>query len=182
MAIDTLPASAQQIGLLTVIDTVNVRAHHKPNNHPDHPQPINHQSQFMICTGSRGEVTGQCSSALSFHANVGDSVSFAGTSVHNNSDDAIILCGITHASGDQLFNRFQVNSATRNKAAVPDANSRNGLPARHRQLTFSTYDAGVRCSGTAKLYVRFALYKLADDGQTQKLYGYFQWDPQITVN
>ncbi|NEJ26105.1 DNA-directed RNA polymerase subunit beta [Rhizobium leguminosarum] len=182
MAIDALPASAQQIGLLVVIDTASVKAHYKPNSHFEHPQPINHESQFMICTGSRGQVTGQCSSDLSFHANVGDSVSFAGTSVYSNSEDAVILCGITHASGDQVFNRFHANYAARDRAAFPDPNSGNGLPALHKRLTFSIYDARVRRSGTEIFYVRFALYKLAEDGQTQKLYGYFQWDPQITVS
>ncbi|MFW8643093.1 AidA/PixA family protein [Rhizobium beringeri] len=91
---------------------------------------------------------------LSFHANVGDSVSFAGTSVYSNSEDAVILCGITHASGDQVFNRFHANYAAPRQGGVPDPNSGNGLPALHKRLTFSTYDAGVRCSGTAKLYVR----------------------------
>ncbi|MFW8643095.1 AidA/PixA family protein [Rhizobium beringeri] len=62
---DALAASPQQVNILVVIDTEYVKAHYPPNSSSDSPPGIDHNSQFMICTGSRGDVTGQGSADLS---------------------------------------------------------------------------------------------------------------------
>jgi len=48
-------------------------------------------------------------------------------------------------------------------------------------VTFYSYKATVGQPGTEAFMVNFALYTLDDSGNNQKIYGYFQWDPTITV-
>lgn len=178
-----LDASARQINILIVIDTEYVKSHYpNPSKDPNNPTGIDHNSQFMICTGSRGTVTGQGTADLSFQANAGDYVSFAGTSIYDNSDDAVIIYGIKYWSGDKVFNQFTPDLVKRNKAVMPDPTTSNGLPALQAPISFSSYDARVSQSGTENFYVFFALYTLGSDGQSQNLFGYYYWDPQIRVS
>jgi hypothetical protein len=175
-------SSSQQINVLIVIDTDYVKAHYGPNSDPNKPVGIDHNSQFMICTNSRGPVSGQGSADLKFSANPGDNVTFAGVSIYNNSDDAVFIYGIKYWNGDQVFNTFVTDLVTRQNAVMPNGDTNNGLPATKAALTFSNYSAEVRKQGTENFYVWFALYELGSDGETQNLYGYYYWDPSIKVN
>ncbi|EIL95974.1 hypothetical protein UU5_08635 [Rhodanobacter sp. 115] len=178
-----LESSAQQINVLVVIDTEYVKTNYpNPSKDPSHPTGINHNSQFMICTGSRGIVSGQGSADLNFRANPGDLVAFTGVSIYDNSDDAVIVYGIQYWKGDQVFNQFVPNLVTRNGAVMPDANSENGLPALQTKIDFSSFDSKVRNGGTENFYVVFALYTLSDNGENQEVFGYYYWDPTITVS
>jgi nematocidal protein AidA len=178
-----LESSAQQINILIVIDTEYVKAHYpNPSKDPNQPTGIDHASQFMICTGSRGPVTGQGTADLSFQAIAGDFVSFVGTSIYDNSDDAVIVYGIKYWSGAQVFNQFVPNLVKRSKAVMPDPTTSNGLPALQAPISFSSIDSRVSQSGTENFYVYFALYTLGSDGQSQNLLGYYYWDPQIRVS
>lgn len=177
-----LESSGQQINILVVIDTEYLKTNYQnPSKDPTHPTGINHNSQFMICTGSRGIVSGQGTADLSFRANAGDTASFTGVSIYDNSDDAVIIYGIQYWSGDQVFNQFVPNLVTRTGAVMPDPNTSNGLPALQAKFNFSSFDSKLRNSGKENFYVFFALYKLSDNGQNQDIFGYFYWDPTIIV-
>lgn len=170
------------MNVLVVIDTEYIKTTYpNPSKDKNHPTGINHLSQFMIVTGSRGIISGQGTADLHFKANPGDDVSFTGTSIYANSEDAVIVYGIKFWSGTQVFNQFVPNLVTRNRAVMPDPNTQDGLPPLQAQITFSGYEAKVARSGTENFYVYIALYTLADDGNTQNLFGYFYWDPAITV-
>jgi hypothetical protein len=136
----------------------------------------------MICANSRGPVSGQGSADLNFSANPGDTVAFAGVSIYNNSDDAVFIYGIEYWNGDQVFNTFVTDLVTRQNAVMPNGDTNNGLPPTQASLTFANYQAQVRKQGSEHFYVRFALYEMGSDGETQSLYGYYYWDPSITVN
>lgn len=175
-------ASVQQINVLIVIDTEYVKKNYpNPSTDPAHPTGINHSSQFMICTGSRGIIGGQGTADLNFRANVGDYVGFTGTSIYNNSDDAVIIYGIKYWSGDSVFNTFVPNIVTRSKAVIPNTSTTNGIPPVQTSINFSSLDSKVAKAGTENFYVNFGLYTLAPDGETQQLFGYYYWDPTITV-
>jgi len=177
-----LAASSQEINMLVVIDTGFVKKYLGNSSQKiDSPTAIIHHGLYMICTGSRGIIAGQGSDHLNFRANPGDSVSFTAASSHNNSDDAVIIYGIQHLKKDQIFNRFSANVVTRTNAVMPNAETQNGFPPVQAKLNFSHCDSKVRNSGTADLEVRFALYALSADGQSQDLFGYFSWDPTITI-
>jgi hypothetical protein len=174
--------STEDINVMIVIDTDYVKDHYpNPSRDSNKPTGINHHSQFMICTNKRGIISGQGTADLNFKANVGDFVSFRGTSIYGNSDDAVIVYKIKHQSGDQVFNQFVPNLVERKYAVVPDPDTPNGLPAKKLLVDFTSLDSRVRKAGRENFYVYFALYTLADDGETQKLLGYYYWDPTITV-
>lgn len=176
-------ASSQQINVLVVIDTEYVKTNYSnPSKDPSHPTGINHSSQFMIVTGSRGIVSGQGTADLNFRANPGDYVAFTGTSIYDNSDDAVIIYGIQYWKGDQVFNQFVPNMVTRTGAVQPNPETQNGLPAVSGKINFSSYDSKIRNQGTENFYVVFALYNLAANGENQELFGYYYWDPTITVS
>jgi nematocidal protein AidA len=177
-------ASAQNINILIVIDTEYVKKTHPKQTNPNMQQPagIDHSGQFMLCTGSRGIISGQGTGDLNFRANPGDFVQFTGVSIYENSDDAVIVYNITKYGGTDVFNQFVPNVITRKNAVAPDPATENGLPAIHTQLNFNSFDSKVRNGGTENFNVAFALYTLDDDGETQSLYGYFYWDPTITVS
>jgi hypothetical protein len=178
-------ASIQSINVLIVIDTEYVKAHNpKQNNpNPNNPVGIDHNSQFMIANDPRGIIKGQGTADLNFKANSGDLVGFTGVSIYDNSDDAVIVYGITKFGGVNVFNPFTLNTITRKNAAYPNPNSptNNGIPALNGPLNFNALSSIVANSGTENFQVLFALYTLGSDGNTQSLYGYFSWDPTITV-
>ncbi len=175
-------SSSVSIDVLVVIDTEYVKEHYpNPSTDPGNPTGINHSSQFMIASDPRGIVSGQGTADLNFRANTGDFVSFRGTSIYQNSDDAIIIYGIRYWSGDKVFGRFTPNLITRSGAVIPDPGSENGLPANHIALSFSSLDSRVSKRGTENFYVDFALYTLSENGEDQELLGYYYWDPTISV-
>lgn len=177
-------ASGQFINILIVIDTEYIKQRYpNPSKDKNNPTGIDHNSQFMLVTGARGIISGQGTADLHFKANTGDLVSFRGTSIYANSDDAVIVYGIEYWKGTEVFNPFNTNLIIRNRAVMPDPNSqdKDGLPPIQTQINFANYSSQVRGSGTEFFYVKIALYTLADDGHTQNLFGYFYWDPAITV-
>jgi len=175
--------SSISMDVLIVIDTEYVKANY-PNGSQDpaNPTGIDHNSQFMICTGTRGVISGQGTATLNFKANPGDFVSFYGTSIYGNADDAVIVYNIKYWNGDNVFNTFTVDLVERTNAVRPNINTGNGLPAVTGVNDFISLDSRVAKHGTENFYVCFALYTLAADGETQTLYGYYYWDPTITVS
>ncbi|MCJ7934270.1 MAG: inclusion body family protein [Chryseobacterium sp.] len=180
--------SNQDIDVMVVIDTdyvINYMANtpnKKPSTDMTKPVGIDHNSQYMIVS-STNVVTGQASADLNFKAKNGDTVRFRGTSIYQNSDDAIIIYGVKNYSGTDVFhdNPIDYVSVERKQAAVPDHKQPNGLPALAADLTFSSLDATVGVTGTGSYYIYFALYTL-DTGNKQTLYSYCYWDPTITVH
>ncbi|KIX21499.1 DNA-directed RNA polymerase subunit beta [Flavobacterium sp. 316] len=177
----SLAASSAQIDVLVVIDTEYIKNNFPKNTDPKKAQGINHNSQYMICYSPRGIVSGQGTADLSFKANVGDNVSFRGTSIQQNSDDSVILYGIEYWKGDKVFNTFTTNIVTRNRAVQPNPEQQNGIPPVLTTQNFTSYDSKIARGGTENFYVYIAVYTLASDGQTQELYGYYYWDPQVVV-
>lgn len=176
-----LRASSTDINVMIVIDTDYVKSHYpNPSQKSDNPTPIDHKSQFMVCTDPRGIISGQGTADLNFKALPGDNVSFRGTSIYGNSDDAVIVYGISPWNGVDVFNSFRTDKVERQGAAVPDINSPNGIPEKKIKADFISYDSKVQKKGTENFHVKFGLYT-CNDGETQNLLGYYQWDPTITV-
>jgi nematocidal protein AidA len=175
------PANAS-IYVLVVIDTDYVKNRYPPNKKYRKPTLIDHDCQFMICADPRGINSGQGTADLNFNANVNDTLAFIGTSIYANSDDAVVIYGINYQKGIDIFspNKFKCYQQTKN-AVSPNPDSPNGLPAITSPTNFQSLSAQVsRGGGTENFYVCFALYA-CDDGETQKLFGYYAWDPSITV-
>jgi nematocidal protein AidA len=168
------------INVLVVIDTEYVKANYpNPSQDPNNPTGIDHNSQFMLCTGSRAPVTGQGTADLGFTANPGDFVSFYGQSIYGNAQDAVIVYGINYWQGATVFNQFSTDAVSITGAAVPGVP--NALPAKNIPGNFISLDSRVSGGGKEDFYVYFGLYTLDDTGENQNLFGYYYWDPSITV-
>ncbi len=180
---NTSATSAKSMDLLIIIDTEYVKANYpNPSQDPNNPTGIDHNSQFMICTGTRGVISGQGTADLNFKANPGDFLSVFGQSIYANADDAVIIYDLHYWNGAHVFNTFVVDLVARQNAVRPNTGTLNGLPAVTGPDNFISLDSRVQAHGVENFYVYFALYTLAEDGETQKLYGYYYWDPTITVS
>jgi len=164
------------IHVLVVIDTVHVKKIYGKQGTPEKPHPINHIGEYMLVTGSPS-VSAQGTADVTFTANLGDYVSFHGTSVFGQTDDAILIYGIRNT--EQVFNKFTYNGFTLNGAVLPDISKDNGLPALHSRSTFYSFESRVIRTGKDLFNLQFALYER--DGENQNIYGYYEWDPTIIV-
>lgn len=176
-------ASAVFIDVLIVIDTEYVKSRNSKQVNPDPARPvgIDHGSQFMIANDPRGIISGQGTADLNFRAQTNDYVQFRATSIYQNSDDAVVVYAIDFWQGVNVFNNFNCQIVTRSKAVQPNPATANGLPALNVPENFTSLDSKVAKMGREDFYVKFALYTMASDGETQELYGYFYWDPTVTV-
>ena len=185
------------INILLVVDTAKIENFYTTNQNktingilvqppsttaasPTQLHPDLKGTQWLICDSPRGIVNNQGTSDLNFRANANDRVSFVGTSIEANSDSAVIVYGLKSTSTTNVFNTFNQNWANRKQAVMPAQTI--GVPAILKDATFATYAATVFTSGVESFNLNFAQYFLDDAGQTQKLYGYFRWDPTITVS
>ncbi|EBP3802518.1 DNA-directed RNA polymerase subunit beta [Salmonella enterica subsp. enterica] len=175
-------SSMVEINVLCVIDTELVKKKYpNPSKDQANPTGIVHDSEYMLVTGARGDVRGQGTADLSFRANVGDRVSFTGTSIYANADDAVIVYGIKFGSGTNVFNQFTPGLLRRKVAVMPNLNTPYGIPPTTQDINFSKFSADVRQAGTENFIVYFALYTLDNSGEGQELFGYYCWDPAVTV-
>ncbi|HEX7150734.1 MAG TPA: inclusion body family protein [Thermoanaerobaculia bacterium] len=181
-------ASAIDINVLIVVDTDTIKAANPtPSQDPANPTAIGHDTQYMICADSRGIVGGQATGDLNFLANPGDFISFTGQSIYANSDDAVIVYSIVpFPNSSNVLGGFTVDTVQRSGAVFPNTTTSSqgataGLPPVKMTGNFITLDARVSQAGTENYSVYFGLYTLDAGGQNQNLYGYFSWDPTITV-
>ncbi|QPQ53866.1 hypothetical protein H3Z85_08875 [Chryseobacterium indologenes] len=109
------------------------RLHEKRNLSPstksDNPVPIDHIAKYMIVP-SGNALLGQATGDLNLKARNGDRVSFRGSSIYQNSDDAVIIYGFQKYSGDEIFNGnpMYYDVVDRKLAAVPDHTKKTGFP------------------------------------------------------
>jgi hypothetical protein len=178
----SVQSNSEQVNVLVVIDTAYiVNNYPNPSTDPENPTAVDHNSQHMICASPRGIVGGQGSAALDFKAKAGDLASFNGISIYANSAAAVILYGVRYWNGDQVFNPWGPKKVTRHRAVMPGPTKPNGLPPTHQPISYASYKAKIKQAGKENFCVDIAVYTLAKDGQTQNLYGYFCWNPSITV-
>lgn len=181
-----LSASPKNMNVLVVIDTEYIKENYPKRNKQDkeNPTSIDHNSHFMIVTGTIGIVSGQGTADLNFQANSNDNVLFTGTSSYDNSYDAVIVYGIKYWSGTEVFldNELKLTKVTIDNAVMPDDTPKDALPPKSSEkLNFNTYSTQVKRFGRENFYVDIALYALADDGKTQSVYDYFRLPASITV-
>jgi nematocidal protein AidA len=172
--------------ILIVIDTEYVKAHYPKQSKPlwKTPVQIAHDSQYLFAYDPRGINSGQGSGDLDMNAWLGDGIDFACTSIYQNSSDAVILYKVEEHDDDNIFSPFSAVTIDRADAVTSDAQSQNynGLPPLHEAQNFNKLLGRVIGEGKADLLIQFGLYTLDNDGQTQNLYGYFCWDPTVSIS
>lgn len=181
------------VDILVVVDTNYLKEKHpNPSKNPKSPTPLSHEDLYMICAATNLSAN-QATADLAVKARPRDVVSFRGTSISANSDDAVIVYGIEHWTptdkpSDYIFNRFEANTVTLEKAVSLDPNGPPldpgdvGLNVTHGPKTFLSLDSTVSKAGTEFFYVYIAVFELDSSTEEQQtLYGCYYWDPSIVV-
>ena len=167
------------INILIAIDTDAVKASNpNPSKDSQHPTGIAHTMGYMIGTGTKIN-SGQGTGDLSISALVGDTVRAFATSGSDNFEDAVLLYGMPKFRGDRVFDDFEYKRFE--KSTVVPHSKTQPLPADITDEVFWFFEADVIKKGTEGYSVQFGLYtRDANTGQPV-VYGFFAWDPEITV-
>ncbi len=170
---------SKTINILITIDTDAVeKKYPNPSKKQNSPTGIAHNMGYMVATGTTVN-SGQGTGDLSIKALVGDTVRAFALSGSNNFEDSVLLYGMPRYSGTEVFGPFNYQNFT--KSAVFPQSTSTPLPARIQNQEFWFYQASVSKSGTEGYKVEFAMYKRDQNSGKPVLFGYFAWDPQITV-
>jgi nematocidal protein AidA len=161
-----------------VIDTDKViKDVPNPSKDPNKPTGLAHNYQYMIVSGNQG-ISGTATADLNFQAFTGDVVRMTMSSEYDNLDNPVFIYKIVKFGGSDVFGDFLSQQIT-SKTVVPGVPS--PLPPTMIDRTFWYYQANVQKMGVEQYQVWFAMYQRVRGGNPV-LYGYFYWDPTITVN
>lgn len=161
------------INLMVLIDTDHVKKDFKnPSKDQNNPTGIGHNYSYMVVSDNKA-ISGAGTGDLNFSAEVGDRIRIYGDSEYDNFEQSILIYKIDKYSGKNVFDTF--NSSTYTKM-TPEPSGANVLPPTNVNRDYWFYEANVINTGTEGYRIWFALYVKAE------LYGYFYWDPTITVN
>lgn len=170
--------SSSIIEIMIVIDTDRLTDDFRDktvSRNPDRPTPINHNYAFMM-TNNKNVISGQATADLHISAVPGDFINWHGVSESNNFDNQIIVYGIKHRS-DSLSD---VTLGTRKKENVFPRNNNirqlEGVKTNNYVIFVS-----VRESGIVNYEVKFGVYTTNRGNGRRELFGYFTWDPVITI-
>ena len=167
------------INVLITIDTDRVGKIQNPSQDPNNPTGIGHDLGYMVASGTVVN-SGQGTGDLSFTALVGDTVRAFAVSGSDNFEDAVLLYGMPKFQGAQVMSPFNYKSFHNKSAVVPQGETAP-LPAAIVKETFWFFESSVIDTGTEGYMVQFGLYKRDAVLGKPVLYGYFGWDPTITV-
>lgn len=174
---------SREIDIHITIDTDAIRKKYpkQTNPNPNKPQGIEHNLGFMVVAGVADptKVSHQGTGDLGFAALVGDTVRVQAASASNNFEDAVLLYGLPRYDGQDVFKAFEPKSFV--KQGIVPSSETSVLPGKMEDMQFWFLEADVHCKGTERYKVQIGLYTRDDDDKLC-LYGYFEWDPSITVS
>lgn len=168
-----------------VVDTDAIKTAYGPNAGQGHARGLDHHEGInLLCPKAnyKGQANGPADPAnIIFSANVQDYVAFWGTTISNNSDDAVIIYDISpNNDNPNVFNPWRSDEETRSGAIVPS--QPNGIPGTQTAITFYSFESKVKNKGTEAFTISFALYEVdPENPENQILYGCYYWDPTIQV-
>lgn len=176
---------ANTVNLIMIVDTDVIKTTYGPNKGQSAAQGLNHHEGIhLICPKANyvGEANGASDPAnIIFSANVQDYVAFWGTTISNNSDDAVIVYDVSpNSNNPNVFNDFHSDQETLTSAIVPS--QPNAMPGQPATVSFYSFESKVKAKGTEAFTISFALYQIdPSDPEKQILYGCYYWDPTIEV-
>jgi hypothetical protein len=174
-----LHSSSQEIiNIQVVIDTDAITTNYPdPSKDPAHPTALPHNYMYMVATRS-DVITGSGTANLSIKANIGDIIRWHAVSEHSNFDSAVVIYNLTQSGGTTVFNNLAFSVYTRQGILPVDQVT---LPVGFSAQSFWFNQANVINTGTEHYNVQFALYVRQEDFSDPVLFGYYYWDPTVTV-
>jgi hypothetical protein len=152
-------------------------AYPNPSQDYQHPTGIAHNQGFMV-TSNEYVNSGQGTGDLSFRAEVGDTIRWTSSSMSNNFDSAVFVYQMNKFSGTQVTDTPELKTFTKT-SMVPQSAIPPTVTQAQQNYWFMTCE--VEKTGTEGYTVNFGLYRRVRGTSGQSLYGYFYWDPTITV-
>ncbi|MBB6109833.1 Inclusion body protein [Mucilaginibacter lappiensis] len=174
-----LHSSSQEIiNIQIVIDTDAITTDYpKPSKDPAKPTGLPHNYMYMVATRS-DVITGSGTANISIKANVGDIIRWHAVSEYSNFDSAVVIYNLAQFGGTTVFNNLTFSVYTRQGILPVD---RDALPVGFSTQNFWFNQANVINTGTEYYNVQFALYVRHRDFVDPILFGYYYWDPTVTV-
>ncbi|MBQ4766291.1 hypothetical protein F9U42_03965 [Pectobacterium versatile] len=177
-----LKSTNNVINVIVIIDTdriINDPSKYPVSKDQNRPTPISHQCSYMVAP-SQSVVSGEGTGDLNIRANRDDVIRWTGLSESCNSDSSVLIYGLPKSSGDTVFTGLEFVNSGRLAAEPAPTNNTSPFPVTFTEQKHWYAQATISQLGTEQYLVRFALY-YRPDGKNQELYGYFHWDPTITV-
>ena len=170
------------INVIVIIDTdrvMNDFPFSAASKDQAHPTPIGHQYSYMVAP-NQSVISGEGTGDLNIKANRDDVIRWTGLSESANSDSSVLIYGLPRYAGDTVFTGVEFVNSGRLEAEPRETNNTSPLPVTFTEQKHWYAQATISQLGTEHYQVQFALY-YRPHGGNQELYGYFQWDPTITV-
>ncbi|MGI8454121.1 inclusion body family protein [Pectobacterium versatile] len=180
--INQLNSSNNVINVIVIIDTdriINDPSIKSVSKDQAHPTPIGHQYSYMVAP-SQSAISGEGTGDLNIKANRDDVIRWTGISESANSDSSVLIYGLPRYAGDTVFTQVEFVNSGRLEAEPAPTNNTSPFPVTFTEQKHWYTQATITKLGTEQYQVQFALYHRPHGGN-QELYGYFQWDPTITV-
>ncbi|GKX37517.1 inclusion body family protein [Pectobacterium versatile] len=180
--INQLNSSNNVINVIVIIDTdriINDPSIKSVSKDQAHPTPIGHQYSYMVAP-SQSAISGEGTGDLNIRANRDDVIRWTGISESANSDSSVLIYGLPRYAGDTVFTQVEFVNSSRLEAEPAPTNNTSPFPVTFTEQKHWYTQATITKLGTEQYQVQFALYHRPHGGN-QELYGYFQWDPTITV-
>ncbi|KAI5708678.1 hypothetical protein M8J76_000915 [Diaphorina citri] len=166
------------IEVLTVIDTDQLQEAYEKlprSKNPDLPTHIGREYAFMITTKSNVN-SGQATADLNIKAIIGDTIKWSGTSESNNIDHSIIIYDVKHSS--PLVGQIARDLYTSSIVYPKESDIKVTATSEYKAFKIT---GNIRAKGTVSYLVRFAMFEYSRASGKYELFGYFTWDPTITV-
>ncbi|WCG84764.1 inclusion body family protein [Pectobacterium sp. A5351] len=178
--VSNLKSSNSIINIIVVIDTDSIIRDFtgkNPSQDANKPTGISHQYSYMVVS-SGSALQGQASADLNIKANVGDVIRWTGTSESDNFDSSVLVYGLPKFGGTDVFTGTTFKMYTKT-SMLPKQNG--PFPVTYTDQSYWFIQADINQKGTENYQIQFGLY-YRPDGGAQQLFGYFCWDPTITVS
>lgn len=180
MAINSefLSTTQEIINIQIVIDTDAITTDYPhPSKDKDHPTGLPHNYMYMVATRDH-TMTGSGGADLSIKAEVGDIIRWYAVSEYGNFDSAVVVYKLEKYAQDTVFNNVTFSVYTRTGILPTDGTA---VPVGFSEQNFWFNQANVVHKGTEQYNVQFALYTRQRGVAEPVLFGYYYWDPTVTV-
>ncbi|MEZ2336258.1 inclusion body family protein [Mucilaginibacter sp. RCC_168] len=175
---ELLSSSQEIINIQIVIDTDAITTDYpNPSKDPANPTGLPHNYMYMVATRS-DVITGSGTANLTIKANVGDIIRWHAVSENSNFDSAVVIYNLSQFGGTTVFNNLTFSVYTRQGILPIDCAT---LPVDFSTQNFWFNQANVINTGTEYYTVQFALYVRQTDFADPVLFGYYYWNPTVTV-
>jgi nematocidal protein AidA len=176
--ISNLSSSNNVINVAVIIDAQSIIDQvSNPSQDPKNPTGLNHTFMYMVAT--RGNtMVGSGTADLVISANVGDVIRWSAESDSSNFDASTLIYGLPQYGGDTVFSNPTFKMFTR--TSMQPVNN-TIFPVVFVPQKYWFMQADIEATGSEQYGIQFAIYNRPSGG-AQQLYGYFWWDPTLTIN